>query len=80
MGATAVGPRPGEVLSEAVLAARAGIPARRVADIMHAYPTWSDGVWKGAIDQSRAELSGPVVRRGVRALAEVRRRWLQRGE
>ena len=80
VGATTVGPRAGEVLSEAVLAAQAGIPARRVAGIMHAYPTWSDGVWKGAIDQSRAELSGPVVRRGVRALAGVRRRWMQRGD
>jgi hypothetical protein len=46
---------------------------------MHAYPTWSDGVWKGAVDQSRAELSAPVVRRGIQALAAVRRRWMQRG-
>jgi pyruvate/2-oxoglutarate dehydrogenase complex dihydrolipoamide dehydrogenase (E3) component len=79
VGATTVGPRAGEVLAEAVLAARAGIPARRIAGIMHAYPTWSDGVWKGAVDQSRAELSAPVVRRGIQALAAVRRRWMQRG-
>lgn len=79
VGATVVGPRAGEVLAEAVLAARAGIPARRIAGVMHAYPTWSDGLWKGTVDQSRAELSAPVVRRGIQALAAVRRRWMQRG-
>lgn len=73
VGATIVGPRAGESLAEIVLAARHGLRARDVAASMHAYPTYSDGVWKAALAQLQDDLASPWARRAVRALRSVRR-------
>ncbi len=78
VGASIVGPRAGEMLAEAMLAGQAGLRARTVAGAMHAYPAWSDGVWKAALAQARTDLDGPVVSRVTRALARTRRWWVRR--
>ncbi|MET3808350.1 pyruvate/2-oxoglutarate dehydrogenase complex dihydrolipoamide dehydrogenase (E3) component [Nakamurella sp. UYEF19] len=77
VGATIVGPRAGESLAEAVLAARHGLRARDIAGSTHAYPTYSDGLWKAAIAQVQEQLTAGVTGRAVHALATVRR-WTLR--
>ena len=57
-----------------------GAPARTVAGTMHAYPTWSDGVWKAAPRPGARRPRGPArtpsaTRTRWRAL---RRRWVRR--
>lgn len=76
VGATIVGPRAGESLAELVLAKRQGIRASALAGSMHAYPTYSDGVWKAAINEVQQQLEGRVVKSAVRALLRIRRGWL----
>jgi len=76
VGATVVGPRAGETLAELTLAVRKGLKPSDIASTMHPYPTWGDGPWKASISQVRARLQAPTARRAVRALAAVRRRWL----
>ncbi|MGA8258054.1 MAG: FAD-dependent oxidoreductase [Nocardioides sp.] len=78
VGASIVGPRAGEMLAEAMLAGQGGERARTIAGAMHAYPAWSDGVWKAALAQARTDLDGPVVSRLTRTLARVRRGWVRR--
>ena len=73
VGASIVGPRAGESLAEVVLAARHGLRARDVAASMHAYPTYSDGVWKAALAQLQADLAGRWTRRVITALRSTRR-------
>lgn len=48
IGATIVGPRAGEMLSEVTLAMREGIPLRRLASLIHPYPTYSLAIRKAA--------------------------------
>lgn len=78
VGAAIVGPRAGESLPEAVLAARHGLRARDIAAASHAYPTYGDGVWKAAIEQVQAQLTGAAAHRVTSALAAIRRRWVSR--
>lgn len=78
VGATIVGPRAGESLPEAVLAARHGLRARDIAAATHAYPTYGDGVWKAALEQVQAQLTGTAARRVTTGLASIRRRWVSR--
>ncbi|WP_323791291.1 dihydrolipoyl dehydrogenase family protein [Nocardioides sp.] len=78
VGASIVGPRAGESLAEALLAGQQGLKARAVAGAMHAYPTWSDGVWKAALAQGRADLESTPVKQVTAGLATVRRAWLKR--
>ena len=78
VGATIVGPRAGESLPEVVLAARHGLRARDLAAATHAYPTYSDGVWKAGIDHVQHQLHEPGMRRVTSALRTVRRAWLAR--
>jgi len=73
VGATIVGPRAGESLAEAVLAARHGLRARDLAGSIHAYPTYGDGIWKAAIAHVQAQLSSSTARRATRTLAALRR-------
>lgn len=77
VGATIVGPRAGESLPEAVLAARHGLRARDLAAATHAYPTYSDGLWKAAIAQVQAQLTGGVTRRATQAMTSIRRSTLR---
>ena len=48
IGATIVAPRAGEMIAEVVLAMRTRAFAGRLAQVSHAYPTWSSGVQKAA--------------------------------
>ncbi|MCY7395819.1 MAG: FAD-dependent oxidoreductase [Nocardioides sp.] len=78
VGASIVGPRAGESLAEALLAAQQGLRARTVAGAMHAYPTWSDGVWKAALAQGRVDLAAAPTRQVIAGLVRARRRFLAR--
>lgn len=74
VGATVVGPRAGESLGELVLAVKRGLRTRDLAGVVHAYPTWNDGPWNAVLADVREQLEGPLVRRGLGALVQVRRR------
>lgn len=76
VGATVVAPRAGEILAEALLAGQQRLRARAVAGTMHAYPTWSDGIWKAGMARTRADLAAPTMRRVSTALVTLRRRWV----
>jgi len=80
VGATVVGPRAGESLAEAVLAARHGLKARDLAASTHAYPTYGDGLWKAALAQVQEQLAGGLTSRATHALAAVRRVTLRAAE
>lgn len=73
VGATVVGPRAGESLAEAVLAARHHLRARDVAASTHAYPTYGDGLWKAALAEVQEQLASGLTARATHALAAVRR-------
>ncbi len=79
LGATIVGPRAGECLSEVTLAVRKGMTTSDIAGTTHPYPSYSDGVWHAAIADVRERLAAPVMRRATAALAWGRRRWLDGG-
>lgn len=65
LGATLVAPRAGEMIHEAALVMRTGAFVGRLAQTVHAYPTWSTGVRKTAaqfffdIDGRRARAASP---------------------
>ena len=48
LGCTIVGPRAGEMLSEVSLAMHAKIPLRKLASLMHPYPTYNQAIRKAA--------------------------------
>lgn len=77
LGATIVGPRAGETLGEVVLAIRRGLSTRDLAGVIHAYPTWNDGLWNAALADVREQLTRPVARRALGTLARCRRWWLE---
>ncbi len=74
VGGTIVGPRAGESLAELVLAISQKLRGRDLAGAIHAYPTYSDGVWKAAIEQVQAQLRRPAARVGVAMLRLLQRR------
>jgi pyruvate/2-oxoglutarate dehydrogenase complex dihydrolipoamide dehydrogenase (E3) component len=76
IGATIVGPRAGESLNEVVLAIQQGLRGRDVAAAIHPYPTYSDGVWKVAIEQVQNQLQQPAMKIVTSALSRIRRRRL----
>lgn len=73
LGATIVAPRAGEVIAElaALIARRARL--RDVAPVVHAYPTWADGVWHAAVAEADAALRTPLMLRVTRTLLRLRR-------
>jgi pyruvate/2-oxoglutarate dehydrogenase complex dihydrolipoamide dehydrogenase (E3) component len=73
IGATVVGPRAGESLGELTLAVRRRLSTGDVSGTIHAYPTYSDGVWNAAIADTRDRLGSPAVRRATSALTALRR-------
>lgn len=76
VGGVIVGPRAGETLGELTMAIDQARTTSGLAGVMHAYPTWNDGVWNAAISQVRDTLQGPILRTATRAMTRVRRRWL----
>jgi pyruvate/2-oxoglutarate dehydrogenase complex dihydrolipoamide dehydrogenase (E3) component len=61
IGATIVAPRAGEMIHEAALAMRTQMFAGRLAQTVHAYPTWSYGIQKTA-GQFFGEVEGRTAR------------------
>jgi pyruvate/2-oxoglutarate dehydrogenase complex dihydrolipoamide dehydrogenase (E3) component len=61
IGATIVAPRAGEMIHEAALAMRTRMFAGRLAQTVHAYPTWSYGIQKTA-GQFFGEVEGRTAR------------------
>jgi pyruvate/2-oxoglutarate dehydrogenase complex dihydrolipoamide dehydrogenase (E3) component len=57
LGATLVGERAGDVLSEIVLAMKAGLGLKRISQTIHAYPTFAEVVRKVADAQQRSRLT-----------------------
>lgn len=66
LGATIVAPRAGEMIAEAALAVRTGMFAGRLAQTVHAYPTWSTAVRQAAA-QLFMEVGGRQARPARRA-------------
>ncbi|MDG1878372.1 MAG: FAD-dependent oxidoreductase [Acidimicrobiales bacterium] len=62
IGATIVAPRAGEMINEIALLMRSGSFAGRLAQTVHAYPTWGYGIQKAA-----GQFMGPVEGREARA-------------
>ncbi len=79
LGATVVGPRAGETLSELTVAITRGLTTRDLAGVTHPYPTYNDGPWNAAIGDVQEQLRRPGTRRALGGLARVRRRWVSRG-
>ncbi|MEZ5167220.1 MAG: hypothetical protein R2695_12320 [Acidimicrobiales bacterium] len=61
LGATIVAPRAGEMIAEVALAVRVGAFTGRLAQTVHAYPTWSYAVQKAAA-QFFGEIEGRTAR------------------
>jgi pyruvate/2-oxoglutarate dehydrogenase complex dihydrolipoamide dehydrogenase (E3) component len=78
IGGTIVGPRAGESLAEVVLAVRQGLTISDLAGTIHAYPTYSDGVWNAATSDVQARLAAPRARATTERLVRLRRAWLAR--
>jgi pyruvate/2-oxoglutarate dehydrogenase complex dihydrolipoamide dehydrogenase (E3) component len=73
-GGTIVGPRAGESLGELGVAVKRGLTASDLAGVTHAYPTYSDGVWKAAVYDVRKRVVSGAVGRVTGVLHAVRRR------
>ncbi len=57
----------GELLGEIALAVRLGLTARAIADTLHAYPTFSEGVFWTAWELAKPQSVGYEATRGVEA-------------
>lgn len=73
LGATIVGPRAGESLTEIVLAMEHRLKTSDIAAATHPYPTYSDGVWHAAIADTRARLRAPAAAAVIKTLLLLRR-------
>jgi pyruvate/2-oxoglutarate dehydrogenase complex dihydrolipoamide dehydrogenase (E3) component len=78
VGATVVGPRAGETLGELTLAVRNRLSVGDVAGTTHAYPTFNDGAWNGAVAQARKRLRKPPTGPLLHVAVLARRWWLDR--
>ncbi len=80
VGATIVGPRAGEALTELTLAVSRGLTTSHVTGAMHPYPTYADPQWNAAIADVRGRLTGRAGRLVLTALRLVRRARLRGSE
>ncbi len=78
VGATVVAPRAGEMLAELTLAVRKGLTTRDLASSTHAYPTFGDGPWKAAIDDTQTRLAQGLTAHATRFLGAIQRRRAER--
>lgn len=69
LGVHLIGARAGEILHEFVLAMKVGIPMRKLASLIHVYPTFSSIVW---------QVAGKWLAEGT--LLKTVRRFLRKGE
>ncbi|ATG53210.1 oxidoreductase [Brachybacterium vulturis] len=77
LGGTIVGPRAGETLGELTLAVDQGITVQRLTSVMHSYPTYSDGLWNAAIQESQRRLREGMAGR-LASLMRRRASWRAR--
>lgn len=78
LGGTIVGPRAGESISELTLAVRLGLRTKDIANTIHPYPTFSDGVWLAAIEDVRRRLKRPTTAKVTDIMGDLRRATLDR--
>ncbi|MGY2127022.1 dihydrolipoyl dehydrogenase family protein [Blastococcus sp. SYSU DS0617] len=72
-GATVVGPRAGEALTELTLAVSRGLTTSHLTGAMHPYPTYADPQWNAAIADYRGRLTSRSGRIALTALRLARR-------
>ena len=73
LGATIVGPRAGELISEIAVAMRAGLGLAGLSNVVHPYPGYADAIRAAADACNRTRLT-PRAARLVRAWLSLRRR------
>ena len=73
LGATIVGPRAGELISEIAVAMRAGIGLAGLSNVVHPYPGYADAIRRAADACNRTRLT-PRAARLLRAWLSLRRR------
>ena len=73
LGVTIVGERAGDLVHELVLAMKNGLGLRRVAETIHAYPTFAEAARKAADRAQKARLT-PLAARLLSGLYRWRRR------
>jgi pyruvate/2-oxoglutarate dehydrogenase complex dihydrolipoamide dehydrogenase (E3) component len=71
-GATIVGPRAGESISEAALAVSAKLRTSAISSATHPYPTYSDALWNAAIADVRGRLRSGALASVIGLLARLR--------
>lgn len=76
LGGTIVGPRAGESLAELALAVRQSMSTTDIALTTHAYPTYSDGIWRAAVADVTDRQGTQPMRTVTRTLLRLRRRRL----
>ena len=69
LGVHLIGPRAGEIIHEFVLAMKLGLPMRKLASLIHVYPTFSSIVW---------QVAGKWLAEGT--LIKTVRRFFRKGE
>jgi mercuric reductase len=67
LGGSVLAASGGELLGEIALAVRLGLTARAIADTLHAYPTFSEGVFWTAWELAKPQTVGYEATRGVEA-------------
>ena len=73
LGATIVGPRAGELISEIAVAMRAGMGLAGLSNVVHPYPGYADAIRRAADACNRTRLT-PRAARLLRAWLSLRRR------
>lgn len=73
VAASVLGPRAGETMQLALLAARSQMRSRDLAGLMQAYPTWTDALGRLAVRDARADLERRPVQALIRLLRTLRR-------
>lgn len=79
-GAVVVSPRAGETISELTVAMSAGVSVAELGGIMHAYPSYTDGVYNTALGELQREYSTGLLGRAVQVLRRARKAMLRAGE
>jgi pyruvate/2-oxoglutarate dehydrogenase complex dihydrolipoamide dehydrogenase (E3) component len=76
LGATIVGPRAGELISELAVAMRAGLGLSGLSEVVHPYPGYADAIRQAADACNRRRLT-PRMAGLLRAWLSLRRRLPQ---
>ncbi len=60
LGGHILGPRAGSMIGEIALAMQHGLPVRALANLVHAYPTYSDAIRQASLGFDKARFTGRV--------------------